>query len=266
MGLRNVFSGKEKAKGLGKRYVSFEEALKECNTQSGYEDSELCKVVALKTLTYKESIQRRPYFINSTQSYLTLAIQYILLGKEDDKLTIIDFGGACGTHYYETRRLLKDDIKLQWNIIETREMIKQARENGLEGGEVGFYGDINSAKGEMVYLSSSIQYVPKPYAVIDNIISAGYPYILFNRMMLNEGTDEDIVTVQQSRLSDNGPGVMPEGFTDRTIFYPHTTMSYKRFMNKFGEKYELVLKFDEQSGKVSNEEGITGNGFLFIKK
>jgi putative methyltransferase (TIGR04325 family) len=266
MGLRNVFSGKEKEKGLGKRYASFEEALKECKTSSGYEDSELCKVVALKTLKYKAAIQDRPYDINCTQSYLTLAIQYILLKKENKNLSVIDFGGACGAHYYETRRLLGDDIKLHWNIVETREMIKQARENGLESKEISFLGDISSGNGELIYLSSSIQYVPKPYEVIDSIISSNSPYILFNRMMLNEGTDEDIITVQQSRLSGNGPGKMPEGFTDRTIYYPHTTMSYRKFMNKFRGKYELVLKFDEQSGKVSNEKGITGNGFLFIKK
>ena len=266
MGLINVFRRKEKKKGGGKRYGTFEDALKECDSMGGYENSELCKMVAIKTVSYKDSIQRKPYQITSIQSYLILAIQYILFEKENNELSIIDFGGACGLHYYEARRLLKRDIKLQWKVIETKEMIKQAKERGLESGEVSFHEVINSQAGNLVYLSSSIQYVPKPYEVIDDIISGGYQYILFNRMMLNEGSNEDIITVQQSRLSDNGPGKIPEGFKDRMISYPHTTMSYDKFMNKFEAKYELVFKFDEQSGKVSNDPGITGNGFLFIKK
>ena len=88
--------------------------------------------------------------------------------------------------------------------------------------------------------------------------------MLFNRMMFNEN-NRTFVTVQKSRLSANGPGHMPEKYTDKNIFYPHTTISYKEFNKTILEKgYSVEWSFDEQSGsyKINNEK-IIGRGLLY---
>ncbi|MBK7964355.1 MAG: hypothetical protein IPK10_02920 [Bacteroidetes bacterium] len=90
---------------------------------------------------------------------------------------------------------------------------------------------------------------------------------IFNRMMFNED-DRDFVTVQKSYLSSNGPGKLPQGYQDKLISYPHTTMSFQKFNQTIINKgYECEWIFLESSGshKIKNEN-ISGKGMLYIKK
>jgi hypothetical protein len=85
-------------------------------------------------------------------------------------------------------------------------------------------------------------------------------------MMLNENA-RDIVTVQKSFLSLNGPGDLPAGYIDRLIFYPHTTMSFNKFNSSFvNNNYRLEWEFEELSGshQIRNEK-ISSKGLLYKK-
>ena len=247
-------------------YKTYSQALLQCNNV-GYEDKELCNIIAQKTKKYKEALQAKPYLIKPVQCYLTLVIQHVLLNENKKQVSVVDFGGACGAHYFETRRLLDENIKLDWEVVETNAIIESAKIYQLEQGELRFSNDINDTASDLIYLSSSIQYVPDPYSTIELIISKKIPYILFNRMMLNTASEEDLIIVQQSLLSANGPGEMLPGIEDRVIKYPHTTLSEKKFLKKFEAEYELVFKFDESSGKIEqNNANIVGGGFLFKRK
>ena len=85
-------------------------------------------------------------------------------------------------------------------------------------------------------------------------------------MMFNE-KDRDIITIQTSKLSDNGPGKMPEGYTDRDIKYPHTTLSFKKFDETMNKQYRMEWIFDEKSGAYNlNNERIIGKGLLYKKR
>ena len=247
-------------------YKTYAEALGKCNNE-GYEDSQLCRVIAKKTVQYKEVLNRMPFNVNPIHCYLTLVIQQILLEKNAYQISVADFGGAGGAHYFETRRLLDKKISVLWNVIETQEMIKNATLFNLPDHELKFHSEISQVTADLIYLSSSIQYVPEPYQIINSILEQGYPYILFNRMMLNKTSEEDLIVVQTSRLSDNGPGALPIGEEDRDICYPHTTLSQKKFLKKLEPGYELVLQFDEATGNLNREnKDIVGGGFLFKKK
>ena len=83
-------------------------------------------------------------------------------------------------------------------------------------------------------------------------------------MMFNE-SDRTFITIQKSKLSDNGPESMPEKYKDKDIFYPHTTISYSGFNETIIEKgYGLEWSFEERSGSYQiNNEKITGRGLLY---
>ncbi len=249
-----------------KKYNNFLEALSNC-INAGYENSTLCEVVALKTLQYKSTLQTPPFLIKPVQSFLSLVVQHILLENNNQQISVVDFGGACGAHFFETKRFVSNNVFMKWSVVETGEMISHARKHHLESRELQFYNNLNDVSGDLAYFSSSIQYVPDPYSTIDLLLSKRFPYILFNRMMLNAASSEDLIIVQQSWLSANGPGIVDTGIQDRIIKYPHTTLSETKFMKKFEAEYELVFKFDESSGKIEqNNSNIVGGGFLFKRK
>ncbi len=260
--IKDIFS---KKKPTIRKYDSYADALAACEHE-GYEDKELCNLIALKTLHYKEKLQLKPYSINPVHCYLTLTIQHVLLQTGLGKIEVSDFGGGCGAHYFETLRFIEAG-KLQWTVIETPEMVKNALSNQLNNDHLHFSSNPKEAKGQLLYLSSSIQYVADPHGMLDLLISRNFPYMLFNRMMLHTSAHEDIITVQQSRLLDNGPGNLTTDIKDRIIKYPHTTLSLKKFIKKMESAYELIFKFEEPSGNIDQKNTqITGGGFLFKRK
>jgi len=246
-------------------YKTYNEALKNCN--NGYSNHELCKMIGDKTIAYKNVLLQKPYFINATNVFLVSAIfQYSNLFSKNE-INVLDLGGACGAHYFETKLFFRENTKLYWNIIETQEMVKSAKEHNLENDELRFFDDFSkiSTSIDFVYSSGTLQYVPNAYEYLAKLIELKADFILFNRMMFNEN-DHDFVTIQSSKLSMNGPGKIPEGYKDKIIKYPHTTLSYKKFTEKLEKQYKLEWIFDERSGIInSNNEKIIGRGLLYIK-
>jgi hypothetical protein len=117
-----------------------------------------------------------------------------------------------------------------------------------------------------VALRALMQYVPEPYERLAGLIQLGAPWMFFAGTMFNE-LDRDFVTVQTSRLSSNGPGPMPRGYSDKTVSYPHTTMSFPGFNAQMSMEHSLEWVFEELSGRyLINNERIIGRGLLCAGK
>src|SRR5215510_16360103 len=86
------------------KYKSYEEALSYCANE-GYNNEELCRMVAYKTLIHIESLKKPPFTLNPTTVYLAFALNYFISSTGKKSITVLDFGGACGAHYYEVRNL-----------------------------------------------------------------------------------------------------------------------------------------------------------------
>ena len=248
-------------------YKNYAEALSFC-TMNAYQNEELCNMIADKTLIHIESLTERPFTLNPTTVYLAFALNYFVNAYGKKNITVLDFGGACGSHYYEVRNILPETILLKWIVIETEQMIKSAISGGFANGELSFTSQIGDATAsvDFVHSSSALQYVPAPYEFLKRLINVEAKIVLLNRMMFNKN-DYDIITVQRSFLSSNGPGKLPSKYTDRPIMYPHTTMAFNRLNLMMAENgYECLSEFDEPSGKFSlGKEEILGKGLLFVK-
>ena len=77
-----------------KEYSSYEEAQSVCS-KGAYQDIELCNMVADKTVIFRDSL----FTLDSTNVFLLAAINHLRFTL--NSLTILDFGGACGAHYFE---------------------------------------------------------------------------------------------------------------------------------------------------------------------
>lgn len=225
-------------------------------------------MLAEKTTIYKEALIKKPFALNPTNVFLLSAIHQYLTNYKKQHLTLLDFGGACGAHYFEIKRFIPANISLQWYVVETPQMVKSATEKGLNNDELKFVGSIEDIKTKIdfVHSSGALQYVDKPYEFTNMLLTIGADQVLFNRMMFNEN-NRDLITVQKSFLSSNGPGPLPQGYTDKVISYPHTTMAWDKFNSMLAKNsYELEWIFEETSGVLEiSHEKIIGRGLLYTK-
>lgn len=101
-------------------YSSFEEAIKQAD---GYEDNILTKVVVTKGKKFAENLAKNKQLdLSSLRTFIGLASTL-----NSNKLTVLDFGGAAGTHYFIARSILSKDIKLDWRVVETNQMTQEAK-------------------------------------------------------------------------------------------------------------------------------------------
>ena len=212
----------KRAKGLedSKEYESYSKAMQVC-TSDAYQNIELCNMIADKTVIHIDILKEKPFSLNPTNVFLLAAINQYLNVYSTKSLKVLDFGGACGAHYFEIRRFIPNDVSLKWFVVETTQMVKSAIARGLNNDELSFVSSIDDIKTEVDFIHSScaLHYVPDPYGSAKMLLNIKANRILFNRMMFNEN-DRDFITVQKSFLSSNGPGELPEGYTDRIISYP----------------------------------------------
>jgi putative methyltransferase (TIGR04325 family) len=244
-----------------KYFESFDEAENMCSG-NGYNNIELCKMVGDKTVIHKNSM-KNPYKINPTYLLLAGVLSKFYSEYKKDTISILDFGGSCGSVYFDIRPLLGDAIALQWNVVDLPEMIKSAKEHTLESKELQFYDNIENIPNDIdiVHTSSTLHYVKDAYSTILMLMNLNAKYILFNRMLFNE-TEYDKYIVQHSGYRGIGPGKVPSGYIDKNIDFPARLMSFKKFSDVLQKQYDLEWLYDIGK-KVS---GITEKGLLYKKK
>jgi len=249
-----------------KEYNSYDDALKNCPTQKAYENTELCCMIGDKTRKYIKDLENKPYALNAVNVFLVSIIQKYLLEYQIKDIIILDFGGACGAHYFETKRFFGHNIEFKWIVVETPEMVNSAKNHGLENEELFFVDSLEKINNsiDLVHSSGTLQYIPDWLDYQKKLVGLNAKYMLFNRMMFNEN-NRTFVTIQKSRLSANGPGPMPKKYKDKDVFYPHTTISYNSFNEIIMENgYGLEWSFEEHSGSYHiNKEKIIGRGLLY---
>lgn len=247
-----------------KSYNSYSEALKDC-LSNGYENDAIMKLTKEKAILYRKNIAngQLPHITNLNIFPLVSLINE--LSQDKTSLHIIDFGGADGGHYLLARQLLRKEISLNWQVVETAEMVKAMQ--AFKTNELSHSDNLDATieltdKIDILYTSGTLQYTPNPYDFLEKMLNSGAEYLVFNRQSLNFN-DHDLITIQRSLLSWHGSEDITTKFTDCAIRYPHTNMSLKKFEAMIQEKYTILYTYDDASGvkKVQNET-IVGKSYV----
>jgi putative methyltransferase (TIGR04325 family) len=197
--------------------------------RGNYENKELVKVVLEKTKIYKRSLELHS---GLGREYLLTAIN---LSSRNGKCKVLDFGGACGAEYFLIKSLL--NIDFYWTVVETPEMIKQAKE--LATYHLKFTTRLPK-NVDLVYSSGALQYLNEPYTMLEKLVKLRPKYIFLKRLVVGEEKDY----IQKSRLKDNGPGPLPKGFRDRNIYYPAKILSKEKILSIF-KGFRIIKEFTE---------------------
>ncbi len=248
-------------------YRTYDEALADCPDSQGYEDPEFASLMVEETRQYITSLDNEGVILADQTTIHTLIP--ISLFHDRGTLNIVDVGGACGIHYFPVKKYLGKNFRLNWSIIESKSLSEAAKV--FENEELKFFNNLHQAtkeydKIDIIISSGTIQYFKDPRQILTEIVNAGADFILLTRLSLSL-SDRDIISVQKSLLSQNGFEILPDGYSDRIIKYPHTNIKESDFLNIIGSKYKIKMKIDDPSGiqRINNYK-CTGYGLLLEKK
>lgn len=191
-------------------------------------------------------------------SYPLLANLLHAASLNDNRLTVLDFGGALGSSYYQNRGYLAHLRELRWMVVEQPHFVA-CGEADFADGKLGFHATVEAASAahrpDIIVVSSVLQYLDDPRAMIETLAAAGAPSILIDRA--------PVLPDAPTRLTVQ---TVPPSIYEAS--YPAWLFNEREFIAMFEPGYELKDQFDANIGGAIPLEGATGRyrGYLFKRR
>jgi putative methyltransferase (TIGR04325 family) len=171
-------------------------------------------------------------------------------------LSVLDFGGALGSTYFQCRGFLSIVKDLRWSIVEQPAHVVCGRAE-FTNEQLHFYETIDDClraeQPNVLLLSSVIQYLPRPYEFLADVLTHEFDYVIIDRTpFLRSGRDR--LTIEQ----------VPAWIYEAS--YPSWFLSEKRFLERFQRRYDLVASFPALDRLHPEGEAADYKGFIFRLK
>jgi putative methyltransferase (TIGR04325 family) len=240
--------------GWNGNYKSWKEAE---NASTGYDSDEIIQKVRNSLLKVKngEAVYERDsvIFDEIQYSWQLLAGLMFASTKSTGVLKVLDFGGSLGSTYYQNKKFLDRLESVSWSIVEQKHFVDVGCAD-FEDDRLKFYYDVESCikeeKPNVLLLSSVLQYIEKPYELLDELLKNDFEFVIFDRTPFSV-ENKDIIKLQ----------TVPSFIY--TASYPCWFFDGNRLLNYLENKYKLVEIFDALDGKSQEYEF---KGFLLEKK
>lgn len=176
--------------------------------------------------------------------------------EADGRLSVIDFGGALGSLYYQCRHFLPAQIDLRWNIVEQPAHVA-CGQHEFANGQLRFFETVSAClavdRPQVLLLSGVLQYLEAPYETLRGLLAHEFDYVIIDRTpLLNR--DADRLTVQ-TVPSSIYPGSYPAWFFSET-----------RLRETWREaSYQLVAEFPGFDAVSLEGETNSFKGFILAR-
>lgn len=233
-------------------YDSWKEAGAHC---TGYDSSEILNTVrkSMEKIRAGEAVYERDsvIFDKIQYSHPLLSSLMWIAALNRGELNIIDFGGSLGTTYFQNRIFLDSLPSVKWCIVE-QPLFVQAGKESFSSDKLRFFESIEECRAEYridaVLFSSVLQYLEKPYQMINSVLSKNFRFIIIDRTPFISGKDR--ITVQR---------VPPSIYR---ASYPCWFFNEEKFVSFFSPEYKMIMEFPAlDSANIKSEF----KGFLFAK-
>lgn len=223
---------------------------------SGYDSTVIVDKVKASLSEVKEgsaSYERDSVLFNEVQyTFPVLSALMWIAARNRGKLNVLDFGGSLGTTYYQNKLFLDSLPDINWCIVEQPGFVQAGRES-FEDEKLHFYYSIEEClklfEIDVVLLSSVLQYLEKPFRLLDQIKAEEIEYLIIDRTPFIMGHDR--ITVQK---------VHPKIYSGS---YPCWFFNEEKFISELTTDYKLILEFDAlDKANISSKF----KGFIFQKR
>ena len=151
---------------------------------------------------------------------------------------MLDFGGSLGSTYYQNKKFLDKIDDVTWNIVEQENFVKTGKEE-FEDNRLKFFYDVDECikieNPNVLLLSSVLQYIEKPYELLDDILKNDFEYILIDRTSFSKIGERIMLQV------------VPPSIYEAS--YPCRFFDESKFVKYFSYAgYEVFEEFDALDG------------------
>ena len=168
----------------------------------GYDHSEIIDktLAAMRKIVEGGAIFERDSVLLSKPEYPWPLIACLLheAQKNGGRLSVLDFGGALGSSYYQCRPFFEGISELNWMVVEQKHYVEAGRRE-LSKSPVSFYEDVMQAcearKPNVLLLSSVLPYLPEPYCTFADLLRLKIPAVVVDRTPFLE-SGRDRLTIQ----------------------------------------------------------------------
>jgi putative methyltransferase (TIGR04325 family) len=179
-------------------YQIWEDAVK---ASSGYAAANILEITreAMLKIRDGEAVYERDSVIFDKPEYpYPLLAGLMRIALSSGRLSVLDFGGALGSTYFQCRNFLNTVKDLRWSIVEQPAHV-QCGQAEFINEHLNFYHSVkNCMENEIpntLLLSSVLQYLPTPYDTLQELLSWRIPHVLIDRTAFVVGK-QDRLTVQ----------------------------------------------------------------------
>lgn len=152
---------------------------------------------------------------------------------EHGRLSVLDFGGGLGSSYFQCRGFLAEVDELTWGIVEQAELAAAGRRAIAREG-LHFYDSIGGAivaqDPNVCLVSSVLQYLEDPWAVLGELVAADIRYLIIDRHPCT--LNREMITVQ----------VVPRRLYPAS--YPSWLFDCARLISTLERHYEVLATWE----------------------
>lgn len=238
-------------------YVSWNEALKHT---SGYNETSILNKIkesTLKVISGEAEFERDSVAFDIFE-YSPQLLNAFKATVENNKLSVIDFGGSLGSQYFQYKRFF-EDVNINWMVVEQSHFVDCGRKE-IANEQLQFFYTIEEAikykSANTIILSSVLPYIEKPFELIEKIISYQFEYIIIDRNPFIN-LDRDLISVQ----------IVPESVYKAS--YPAWFFNEEKFLKLFLTTYQINQEINSPFAApliINNQYQASWKGFILKRK
>ena len=235
-------------------YKTWEEAAALC---TGYDAESILDKVLEATLKVKrgEAVFERDSVLFDEIQYswpVTAALMWAA-ARNNGNLHVLDFGGSLGSSYFENKQFIEALTRVTWSVVEQPHYVEKGSAY-ISDGILKFYNSIDECAKEnninCVLLSSVIQYLPEPFAVLQKVCELHPDVIMIDKLIVNQ-TSTDTIHIQT---------VPPSIYSAE---YPCRSITEEKLLSHFTSTYRLITKFNSISFPALDSIDSEFVGYIF---
>ena len=232
LGAKNVFEGD---------YLTWASAAERC---SGYESEHILAKVLDATLKVKrgEAAFERDSVLFAEAEYAWPVLSALMwaAARNRGSMSVLDFGGALGSTYFQHLKFLQSCPNLRWSIVEQAHYV-EAGQLHVQDEQLRFYRSIDDCLSEnaptVVLLSSVLQYLEFPFEDLKKLSTVDAATMIVDRTPF-AGISSDKILVQK----------VPKFIYNAS--YPMWVFSRREFLNKIAPDWKLITSSQSPEGAM----------------
>jgi putative methyltransferase (TIGR04325 family) len=254
-GLRQTFAEKREPIRFTGDYLSWEDAERDSTGYAASEILDKTRRALLKVKAGEAAFERDSVTFDAMQfEFPLLAGLLRAAGADDGRLSVLDFGGALGSSYFQCRQFLSVLKDLRWSVVDQPAQVACGTSD-FANNELHFYDTIEECmreqKPNVLLLSSVIQYLRLPYEFLKRVLEKRIQFVIIERTAFN-CSDRDRLTVQR----------VPKWFYNAS--YPAWFLSETALRKEFSDHaYEIVCEHTVDENLHPEGERAVFKGFQF---